>query len=238
MDGTVKVIERLQARDEVIDWCLVGEPSSLNTAGDTMKIGRRGSLSASLKVAGVQGHVAYPKIARNPIHECAPALAELVSTRWDSGNAHFPATSLQVSNIHAGTGAANVIPGELGVELNLRFSTETTAGEIQSRIREILDRHALDYTLEWRLSGNPFYCEPGELVEACVQAIEDTIRVRPELSTSGGTSDGRFIAPTGAQVAELGPVNASIHKADEHIGLDELEQLTTLYERVLQKLLA
>lgn len=237
VDGTVKVIERLQARDEVIDWCLVGEPSSQNTAGDTMKIGRRGSLSASLKVMGIQGHVAYPKIAKNPIHECAPALAELVATRWDSGNANFPATSLQVSNIHAGTGAANVIPGELTIELNLRFSTETTAGEIQSRIREILDRHALDYALEWHLSGNPFYCEPGELVDACVQAIEDTIQVRPELSTSGGTSDGRFIAPTGAQVAELGPVNASIHKADEHIGLDELEQLTAIYERVLQKLL-
>lgn len=237
VDGTVKVIEQLQARNEAIDWCLVGEPSSLKTAGDTMKIGRRGSLSATLDVTGIQGHVAYPQIARNPIHECAPALAELVSARWDSGNAHFPPTSLQVSNIHAGTGAHNVIPGELSIELNLRFSTETTAEEIKSRIQDILDRHGLDYTLTWHLSGNPFYCEPGELVEACVQAIEDTIQVRPELSTSGGTSDGRFIAPTGAQVAELGPVNASIHKADEHIGLDELEQLTTIYERVLQKLL-
>ncbi len=237
VDGTVKVIGQLQARDEVIDWCLVGEPSSLKTAGDTMKIGRRGSLSATLDVTGIQGHVAYPQIARNPIHECAPALAELVSTRWDSGNAHFPPTSLQVSNIHAGTGAHNVIPGELSIELNLRFSTETTAEEIKSRIQDILDRHGLDYSLTWHLSGNPFYCEPGELVEACAQAIEDTIQIRPELSTSGGTSDGRFIAPTGAQVAELGPVNASIHKADEHIGLDELEQLTTIYERVLQKLL-
>lgn len=237
VDGTVKIIERLVARNEVIDWCIVGEPSSSKTAGDTLKIGRRGSLSATLKVEGIQGHVAYPQAAKNPIHESAPALAELVATRWDSGNEHFPATSLQVSNIHAGTGAANVIPGELVVELNVRFSTETTARAIQSRIKEVLDRNALDYTLEWHLSGNPFYCEPAELVQACEKAIQDTIEIRPKLSTSGGTSDGRFIAPTGAQVVELGPVNASIHKVDEHIGLAELEQLTRIYETVLTRLL-
>ena len=237
VDGTVKVIERLAARNEVIDWCIVGEPSSSETAGDTLKIGRRGSLSATLKVNGIQGHVAYPQSANNPIHEFAPALAELIATRWDSGNEHFPATSLQVSNIHAGTGAGNVIPGQLDVDLNVRFSTETTADEIQARIKEVLDRHALDCTLAWHLSGNPFYCEPAELVQACENAIQDTIAMRPNLSTSGGTSDGRFIAPTGAQVVELGPVNASIHKADEHIGLAELEQLTKIYETVLQRLL-
>ena len=237
VDGTVKIIERLVARNEVIDWCIVGEPSSSKTAGDTLKIGRRGSLSATLKVEGIQGHVAYPQAAKNPIHESAPALAELVATRWDSGNEHFPATSLQVSNIHAGTGAANVIPGELVVELNVRFSTETTARAVQSRIKEVLDRNALDYTLEWHLSGNPFYCEPAELAQACEKAIQDTIEIRPKLSTSGGTSDGRFIAPTGAQVVELGPVNASIHKVDEHIGLAELEQLTRIYETVLTRLL-
>ena len=237
LDGTVKIIERLVARNEVIDWCIVGEPSSSKTAGDTLKIGRRGSLSATLKIEGIQGHVAYPQAAKNPIHESAPALAELVATRWDSGNEHFPATSLQVSNIHAGTGAANVIPGELVVELNVRFSTETTARAIQSRIKEVLDRNTLDYTLEWHLSGSPFYCEPAELVQACEKAIQDTIEIRPKLSTSGGTSDGRFIAPTGAQVVELGPVNASIHKVDEHIGLAELEQLTRIYETVLTRLL-
>ncbi|MCY4642855.1 MAG: succinyl-diaminopimelate desuccinylase [Gammaproteobacteria bacterium] len=237
VNGTVQVIQQLQARNENIDWCIVGEPTSSNTVGDTLKIGRRGSLSATLYITGIQGHVAYPQAARNPIHEFAPALDELVSIHWDSGNEHFPATSLQVSNVHAGTGAGNVIPGELEVEFNVRFSTETTSDAIQSRVRQLLDRHKLDYTLNWNLSGHPFYCKPGRLVQACERAIHGTTGTRPELSTSGGTSDGRFIAPTGAQVVELGPVNESIHKVDEHIDISGLEQLTTIYEKVLQELL-
>lgn len=238
VNGTVKVVEQLQARNERIDWCLIGEPSSVTTVGDTMKIGRRGSLCATLKISGIQGHVAYPQASRNPVHEFAPALAELVREHWDSGNEHFPATTFQVSNVRAGTGAANVIPGELEIDFNLRFSTETTPEAIQSRVREVLDRHKLDYTLDWHLSGNPFYCQPGRLVQACEQAVYDTTRTRPELSTSGGTSDGRFIAPTGAQVVELGPVNESIHKVDEHIDIRQLEQLKDIYEKVLQSLLA
>ncbi len=237
INGTVKVIEQLQARNENIDWCIIGEPTSSETVGDTLKVGRRGSLSATLNISGIQGHVAYPQTARNPIHEFAPALAELVSIRWDPGNEHFPATCLQISNVHAGTGATNVIPGELGIEFNVRFSTETTSNEIKARIQQVLDRHTLDYTLRWHLSGNPFYCKPGELVQVCEQAIHDTVQIRPELSTSGGTSDGRFISPTGAQVVELGPVNKSIHKVDEHIDISELEQLTDIYEKVLQGLL-
>jgi len=238
VNGTVKVIERLQARDERIDWCLIGEPSSVTTVGDTMKIGRRGSLCATLKVSGIQGHVAYPQASRNPVHEFAPALAELVREHWDSGNEQFPATTFQISNVRAGTGAANVIPGELEVDFNLRFSTETTPEAIQSRVREVLDQHKLDYTLDWHLAGNPFYCQPGRLVQACEQAVYETTRTRPELSTSGGTSDGRFIAPTGTQVVELGPVNESIHKVDEHIDIRQLEQLKDIYEKVLQSLLA
>ena len=238
IDGTAKVIERLQARGEHIDWCIVGEPTSSKTAGDTLKIGRRGSLSATLQINGIQGHVAYPLAARNPIHEFAPALFELVSIHWDAGNEHFPATSLQVSNIHAGTGASNVVPGVLKVELNLRFSTETSAESIREQVGQVLDRHGLDYTIEWHLSGDPFYCKPGQLVQACEKAVQDTIRLKPELSTSGGTSDGRFIAPTGAQVVELGPVNESIHKVDEHLGISELEQLEKIYAAVLRELLA
>lgn len=237
VDGTAKVIEQLQARGEHIDWCIVGEPTSSKTAGDTLKIGRRGSLSATLHIAGIQGHVAYPLAARNPIHDFAPALAELVSIDWDAGNEHFPATSLQVSNIHAGTGASNVIPGTLKVDFNVRFSTETSSETIQDRVREVLDHHGLDHAVEWHLSGNPFYCRPGRLVQACEKAVQDIVLLKPELSTSGGTSDGRFIAPTGAQVVELGPVNESIHKVNEHIDLSELEQLERIYEAVLQELL-
>ncbi len=237
IDGTAKVIEQLQARGEHIDWCIVGEPTSSKTAGDTLKIGRRGSLSATLHIAGIQGHVAYPLAARNPIHDFAPALAELVSIDWDAGNEHFPATSLQVSNIHAGTGASNVIPGTLKVDFNVRFSTETSSETIQDRVREVLDHHGLDHAVEWHLSGNPFYCRPGRLVQACEKAVQDIVLLKPELSTSGGTSDGRFIAPTGAQVVELGPVNESIHKVNEHIDISELEQLERIYEAVLQELL-
>jgi len=236
-NGTVKVIEALQARNENIDMCIIGEPSSNHILGDTLKIGRRGSISASLNVKGVQGHVAYPHLAKNPVHEFAPALLELTTVEWDEGNEHFPATTFQISNINAGTGASNIIPGNKHVDFNLRFSTEITADEIKTKVLDILDKHQLDYEIEWHLSGNPFYCEPGELTSACEQAIQEILNINPELSTSGGTSDGRFIAPTGAQVVELGPVNESIHKVNEHIEVDALDQLTTIYYRVLEKLL-
>ena len=237
IDGTVKVIEELQVRNENIDMCIVGEPSSTNTLGDTLKIGRRGSLSATLFVYGVQGHVAYPHLAKNPVHEFAPALKELTSLQWDAGNDHFPATTFQISNINAGTGASNIIPGNMQIDFNLRFSTEITANEIKTKIISILDKHNLDYEIEWHLSGNPFYCEPSELTHACEQAILETVNIKPKLSTGGGTSDGRFIAPTGAQVVELGPVNESIHKVNEHIKVEALDQLTEIYQRVLEKLL-
>ena len=237
INGTVKVIEELQTRGEIIDMCIVGEPSSTNKIGDTLKIGRRGSLSATLFIYGVQGHVAYPHLAKNPVHEFAPALTELTSLQWDSGNDHFPATTFQISNINAGTGASNVIPGSMQVDFNLRFSTEITSEEIQSKIINVLEKYRLDYEIEWHLSGNPFYCEPGELTYACEQAIQESANIKPELSTGGGTSDGRFIAPTGAQVVELGPVNESIHKVNEHIEVEELVHLTDIYQKVLQKLL-
>ena len=237
VNGTVKVIEELQARSENIEMCIVGEPSSTTTLGDTLKIGRRGSLSATLFVYGVQGHVAYPHLAKNPVHEFAPALTELTSLQWDSGNEHFPATTFQISNINAGTGANNIIPGMLQIDFNLRFSTEITADEIKTKILSILDKHGLDIEIEWHLSGNPFYCEPGRLSSACEQAIQETVNINPELSTGGGTSDGRFIAPTGAQVVELGPVNESIHKVNECVDIDALDQLTEIYQKVLEKLL-
>ena len=237
INGTAKVIQTLQDRNENIDWCLVGEPSSNETLGDALKIGRRGSLSANLIVKGIQGHVAYPHLAKNPVHEFAPALLELTTVEWDSGNEHFPATTFQISNIYAGTGASNIIPGSKQVEFNLRFSTEITAEEIKTKILKILDKHQLDYEIKWHLSGNPFYSEPSELSNACVQAIQETLNIMPELSTSGGTSDGRFIAPTGAQVVELGPINKSIHKVNEHIEVAALDQLTSIYYKVLEKLL-
>ena len=237
INGTVKVIEELQTRGEKIDMCIVGEPSSTNKIGDTLKIGRRGSLSATLFIYGIQGHVAYPHLAKNPVHEFAPTLTELTSLQWDSGNEHFPATTFQISNINAGTGANNVIPGSMQIDFNLRFSTEITADEIQSKIINVLEKYRLDYEIEWHLSGNPFYCEPGELTHACEQAIQESANIKPELSTGGGTSDGRFIAPTGAQVVELGPVNESIHKVNEHIEVEELVHLTDIYQKVLQKLL-
>jgi succinyl-diaminopimelate desuccinylase len=236
-NGTVKVVEALQARNEAIDMCIVGEPSSSETLGDTLKVGRRGSLSANLIIKGVQGHVAYPHLAKNPVHEFAPALAELTMLQWDAGNEFFPPTTFQISNINAGTGANNVIPGSMGIDLNLRFSTEITADEIKTKIISVLDKNNLDYEINWHLSGNPFYCEPGLLTNACEQAIQETVNIKPELSTDGGTSDGRFIAPTGAQVVELGPVNESIHKVNECVDVNALDQLTDIYQKVLEKLL-
>ncbi len=237
IDGTVKVIETLEARDEKIDWCLVGEPSSTDVVGDVVKNGRRGSHGCRLLIKGIQGHVAYPHLARNPIHQAMPALAELVAVEWDQGNEFFPPTTLQITNIHGGTGATNVIPGELEVIFNLRYSTETNHHKIERQVAEILDRHGLDYDIEWTLSGKPFLTPAGELVNATRAAIKQVMGFDTELSTAGGTSDGRFIAPTGAQVIELGPRNASIHKIDEHVGVEELDQLSAMYEGILRELL-
>jgi len=237
INGTVKVVEQLVKRGEKIDLCLVGEPSSSRQLGDVIKNGRRGSLNGRLTVRGKQGHVAYPQLASNPIHLVAPALTELTAIEWDQGNAHFPPTSFQISNIQAGTGAENVIPGELKIMFNLRFSTELNEQMIRQRIHTVLDNHALDYTLDWRLSGEPFLTPAGELVDAARTAIREVMGIDTELSTSGGTSDGRFIAPTGAQVLELGPVNATIHQIDECVAVDALDQLTKIYQRILEKLL-
>ncbi|MEN8106502.1 MAG: succinyl-diaminopimelate desuccinylase [Pseudomonadota bacterium] len=236
-DGTVRVVEHLQARNEAIDYCLVGEPSSQDRLGDMIKNGRRGSLNGKLRVLGQQGHVAYPQLAANPIHLAAPALAELAATEWDNGNAHFPPTTFQVSNINAGTGAVNVIPDTLDVLFNLRFSTESTAASIRSRVEAILAQHQLKYELEWTLSGEPFLTPEGKLVDAVSTAILGITGESTTLSTAGGTSDGRFIAPTGAQVVELGPVNTSIHKVNENVNIDSVETLSLIYERILSILL-
>ena len=237
INGTVKVVEQLVKRGEKIDLCLVGEPSSSRQLGDVIKNGRRGSLNGRLTVRGKQGHVAYPQLASNPIHLVAPALTELTAIEWDQGNAHFPPTSFQISNIQAGTGAENVIPGELEIMFNLRYSTELNEQMIRQRVHTVLDNHALDYTLDWRLSGEPFLTPAGELVDAARTAIREVMGIDTELSTSGGTSDGRFIAPTGAQVLELGPVNATIHQIDECVAVDALDQLAKIYQRILEKLL-
>jgi succinyl-diaminopimelate desuccinylase len=237
LDGTVRVIETLEARHEKIDWCLVGEPSSTNSVGDVIKNGRRGSISGTLTIHGQQGHIAYPHLAKNPIHLFSPALNELVTEHWDEGNEFFPPTSFQISNINAGTGATNVIPGDLHVLFNLRFSTALTDAEIRSRIENILNKHQLKYTLEWTLSGQAFLTPPGQLVEAVQYAINEVCDIQTRLSTAGGTSDGRFIAPTGAQVVEVGPVNESIHKIDENININDLEKLTEIYRHILIKLL-
>jgi len=235
-DGTVKVIEHLVNNNEKIDWCLVGEPSSSNTVGDVIKNGRRGSFHGDLTVHGVQGHIAYPQLAKNPIHLFAGALQDLCNEVWDNGNDFFPPTSFQISNIHGGTGASNVIPGDLNVQFNLRFSTEINDHQIKQRIKNILDKHQLEYSINWSLSGQPFLTAEGELLAAARQAIRNIRGIETELSTSGGTSDGRFIAPTGAQVIELGPVNESIHKINENINITELETLTGIYTEILRQL--
>ena len=237
-NGTVKVIEHLQARGEKIDWCLVGEPSSSALLGDVIKNGRRGSLNAHLRVKGHQGHVAYPQFADNPIHRAAPALAALAARQWDAGNDFFPPTTFQISNLNSGTGATNVIPGQLEALFNFRFSTEVSAGQLQAAVEEIFAAHQLDCEISWRLSGNPFITEPGELTAAAVAAVEASCGITPRLSTSGGTSDGRFIAPTGAQVIELGPINASIHQLDEHVNVLDLDMLAEAYQGLMAGLLA
>lgn len=237
VDGTVKVIETLESRGEKIDWCLVGEPTCTDRLGDVVKNGRRGSLNGHLQIKGIQGHVAYPHLAENPVHRAAPALAELAAVEWDQGNEFFPPTSFQISNLHAGTGANNVIPGELLVEFNFRFSTEQTETGLREKVESLLDRHGLKYTLDWSLSGQPFITEEGELLSAARSAIETVCGITPEINTAGGTSDGRFIAPTGAQVLELGPLNATIHKVDEAVYTDDLDTLSQIYETILETLL-
>lgn len=235
--GVVKVMEVLQARRQTIDWCLIGEPSSSQRLGDVIRVGRRGSLCGVLRVFGVQGHVAYPERAENPIHRCLPALAELTSEAWDQGNVFFPPTSFQISNVHAGTGAENVIPGRLEAQFNLRFSTELTELEIRRRVEAILDRHGLNYEISWRLSGAPFMTHRPELIDAVQKALTDVVGrpARPDIG--GGTSDGRFIAPTGAQVVELGPLSGSIHKVNEHVAVADIDTLSAVYKRVLVNLL-
>ena len=236
LDGTLAVCKQLATRGEVLDYCIVGEPTSVNRLGDTIKNGRRGSLSGKLTIKGLQGHIAYPHLAKNPIHLFAPALVELVATRWDEGNAFFPATSWQVSNIHGGTGASNVIPGELVVDFNFRFSTESTPKSLQQRLLAVVSRHQLEYDLKWTLGGLPFLTTPGTLVEAVRGAILAETGVQAELSTTGGTSDGRFIANICPQVIELGPVNASIHQINEHVVVASLDPLKNIYRGVLERL--
>ena len=236
--GTRAVVERLRARNERLDWCIVGEPSSSTLLGDVVKNGRRGSLGCTLTVRGKQGHVAYPHLAKNPIHLAAPALAELAAEHWDDGNAYFPPTSFQVSNLNAGTGATNVIPGELKAVFNFRFSTESTVESLQQRVSAILDRHGLDYDLDWALSGLPFLTQPGELLGAVSASIQQVTGRTTQPSTSGGTSDGRFIATLGTQVVELGPVNATIHQIDERVLASDLDVLTEIYYQTLVNLLA
>ena len=237
INGTVKVIEVLESRNEKIKACLVGEPSSISKVGDVLKNGRRGSLGCYLRIFGTQGHVAYPHLSENPIHLFAHALNELTTIEWDQGNEFFPATTFQISNIKAGTGASNVIPGEMEVWFNFRFSTETTGEQLQARVTEILDKHGFKYDLDWNLSGLPFLTAEGELVDAVRTAIREIAGIETELSTTGGTSDGRFIAPTGSQVVELGPCNDTIHKIDECVKADDLDQLSRMYERILEQLL-
>ncbi|MDH5436557.1 MAG: succinyl-diaminopimelate desuccinylase, partial [Gammaproteobacteria bacterium] len=236
-NGTVKVVETLEARGEKIDWCLVGEPTSTSLVGDVIKNGRRGSLNGRLTIKGIQGHVAYPHLAENPIHTFGPALKDLAETTWDNGNEFFPATTFQISNIHGGTGVENVIPGELDITFNFRFSTESTEDSLKAKVIDILDSHGLNYELNWALSGNPFLTSRGALIDASVAAIKEASGHDTELSTSGGTSDGRFIAPTGSQVLELGPCNATIHKVNECVSVADLDTLSVYYEKLLQNLL-
>ena len=236
--GTKVVVEALKARGEQLDYCIVGEPTAVQRTGDMIKNGRRGTLSGKLTVRGIQGHIAYPHLARNPIHEALPALSELSTTVWDAGNAFFPPTSWQMSNMHGGTGASNVIPGEVTIDFNFRFCTESPAEKLKQRVHALLDRHGLEYALQWTLGGQPFLTTPAELVTAVQQAIADETGLVTELSTTGGTSDGRFIATLCPQVIELGPPNASIHKIDEHIALADVEPLKNIYRRTLDLLQA
>lgn len=238
IDGTLRVVEALKARHELIDYCIVGEPSSVDWLGDTLKNGRRGSFSAKLTVRGVQGHVAYPHLVKNPIHLLAPALAELVRTEWDRGNDSFPPTSFQVSNIHAGTGAANVVPGSVVVDFNFRFSTESSDASLRSRVEQILKKHGLDYAIEWVLGAKPFLSRSGRLASTVLEVAKRHTGHNAELSTTGGTSDARFIIDICPEVIEIGPINASIHKLNEHIALEELEMLPRIYLDVLRTLLA
>ena len=237
-DGTLVVCEQLKARGEVLDYCIVGEPTSVDQLGDMIKNGRRGTLGGKLSVKGLQGHIAYPHLAKNPVHLFAPALAELVATEWDPGNEFFPATSWQVSNIHGGTGATNIIPGELVVDFNFRFSTESTAEGLKLRLEAVLKKFNLDYSLQWTLNGEPFLTTPGELVQAVRDAIQAETGLQTELSTTGGTSDGRFIAKICPQLIEFGPTNASIHKIDEHVLVSSLDPLKNIYKGVLERLSA
>ncbi|MDK2125380.1 succinyl-diaminopimelate desuccinylase [Parachitinimonas caeni] len=235
--GTVKVIEALRQRGEAIDYCIVGEPTSAEVFGDTIKNGRRGSLSGHLLIQGIQGHIAYPHLAENPIHLAAPALAELAAIRWDEGNAFFPPTTWQISNIHAGTGATNVIPGELDLKFNFRFSTASTVEGLKQQVHDTLDRHGLRYQLDWTLHGKPYLTLPGALSDAISASIESVCGARPELSTTGGTSDGRFIAEWCPQVVEFGPINATIHKLNECVAIDDLPKLSAIYKGVMERLL-
>lgn len=238
VDGTMRVISTLEARGEKMDWCIVGEPSSTNTLGDVIKNGRRGSLTANITAKGIQGHVAYPHLVDNPIHKIAPVLAELAATRWDEGNNSFPPTSFQIANINGGTGASNVVPGHVDIMCNFRYSTELTADELTAKVEAMLAKHKIDYEIHWTYNGLPFLTESGALVDACRDAIKATTGTDTQLSTAGGTSDGRFIAPTGAQVVELGPCNGTIHKLNECVKVSDLEQLTQVYLGVLTRLMA
>lgn len=238
INGTTRVIDTLMARDEIIDMCIVGEPSSTDAVGDVVKNGRRGSLTGDVTFKGIQGHVAYPHLAKNPVHLALPALAELTSVQWDEGNAYFPPTSLQIPNVAAGTGASNVVPGEFHVQFNLRYSTELTAQDIETRTHAIFDAHGLDYDIKWTYNGLPFLTDAGSLLDAVVESVDEVNSEKPQLLTTGGTSDGRFIAQMGGQVIELGPVNATIHKVNECVKIDDLEKLTDMYQKVLEKVLA
>lgn len=237
INGTVRVVQWLEEHHIIPQWCLVGEPSSSEKCGDTIKNGRRGSLGCSMTIKGLQGHVAYPHLASNPIHLANPAINELINEVWDKGNQYFPPTSFQISNVSSGTGATNVIPGDIKMLFNFRFSTEVTEVQLRQRVEDILDKHGLNYSMEWRLSGEPFLTATGLLVDVATQCIEEVTGLKSLLSTAGGTSDGRFIAPMGTEVVELGPLNSSIHRVDEHVSIDDLEKLTKIYQKIVSQLL-
>ena len=237
INGTVRVVQWLEEHHIIPQWCLVGEPSSSEKCGDTIKNGRRGSLGCSMTIKGLQGHVAYPHLASNPIHLANPAINELINEVWDKGNQYFPPTSFQISNVSSGTGATNVIPGDIKMLFNFRFSTEVTEVQLRQRVENILDKHGLNYSMEWRLSGEPFLTATGLLVDVATQCIEEVTGLKTLLSTAGGTSDGRFIAPMGTEVVELGPLNSSIHRVDEHVSIDDLEKLTKIYQKIVSQLL-